>query len=340
MTAPRQLKDLGVIHLQLIQKLLIHRSTADAGKELGLSQSSVSYHLKNLRVLFDDELFVRYQNGLKPTEHCQRLSHHINDILSRIEDDLLQCGSFDPANVQKELWVVTDPTCWRWHPLLLAELKKRTPRVTLTTQGWNSQSFKELEQGRVHFGVHILTNTPAHFHNIPLGPTERVFIMRKGHPLAQHGKVALQDLTQYPVLIHHLSGWNCHGQSVMENVLKAHNLQLNLKARLSDSHALFEALKYSNAITYSSVLALPYELSDYALLPAPPELTQVKTHYSLYISGHRYGSQETSFMTELLYDSFQSLYEETDRPEISRTLMQQNELLEDYLSKLTVTAAN
>ncbi|GAA4881935.1 hypothetical protein GCM10023333_15110 [Ferrimonas pelagia] len=137
----------------------------------------------------------------------------------------------------------------------------------------------------------------------------------------------MHDLTQYPVALHDFSRLNGSGNSLIERVLKQHNLQLNLRARVADCQALYASLLSGNTIAYTSTLALPDDLSDYVLLAAPKPLTQVQTQYCLYIASQRYGSQETSYISDLIYTCFQQLYDQQTRPEIAQVLTTQNNLL-------------
>lgn len=49
-------------------------SASKAASQLGLTQQAVSEHLKKLRDVFDELLFVRKTNGFIPTPFAERLS--------------------------------------------------------------------------------------------------------------------------------------------------------------------------------------------------------------------------------------------------------------------------
>lgn len=53
--------------LLLLKTLCEKRNLAAAAEVLGLSASSASRHLSEMRELFDDKLFTRFPGGLVPT---------------------------------------------------------------------------------------------------------------------------------------------------------------------------------------------------------------------------------------------------------------------------------
>ena len=56
--------------LLLLKTLCEKRNLAAAAEVLGLSASSASRHLSEMRELFDDKLFTRFPGGLVPTRRA------------------------------------------------------------------------------------------------------------------------------------------------------------------------------------------------------------------------------------------------------------------------------
>ncbi|USD37997.1 MULTISPECIES: LysR family transcriptional regulator [Ferrimonas] len=304
MNINQNVRDLSVAHLQLILCLLKCGNASVAAEQLGMSQSSVSYQLRRLRVMFEDELFLRTGSGLKPTERCQQIGFIAADLVVRIEEDLLHAGHFEPMAVRRDLSVVADGTITGWFAPLFLEFQKQMPRARLCARNWHLNSFQDLDKGEVHFGVHVMPADGAGVCEVEMDPCYRVFVVRKYHPLAQKGAVALEDLAMYPVLLHDLCGMNSHGNSLMERVMSDRDQKLNLVSKIGEVHSIFEMLRYSNAITYAAVASLPRDLSDFTLLKAPDCFSAIQGFYRLYVCRSRYGSQETNWLIEFLRDSF------------------------------------
>ncbi|MGI2261678.1 LysR family transcriptional regulator [Shewanella sp. GXUN23E] len=317
------LKDLSVAHLQLIVSLIKHGNACAASNDLRMSQSTISYHLKRLRSIFGDEMFLRTGSGLKPTERCLQIGHFARDLIGRIEEELIHGNVFEPTEIERELILLTDDTACSWFGPLFGELQKAMPKVSLCARPWYMNAMQDLDKGTVHFGLHIMQNGAKGIYELEVVPCYRVCVVREGHPLAANKQVSLEDLSMYPVLLNDLAGWNNNGNSLIERILKENGLSANLVGRIGYVSSIFNALSQSNAITYTSAVTLPTDLTGLAVLKAPDEIDAIQCHYRLYISKSRYGSQETNYLIDFLYNSFKHHVEaKYDRPEVATIIEQ------------------
>ncbi|AAN56850.1 LysR family transcriptional regulator [Shewanella oneidensis MR-1] len=298
------IKELSIAHLQLIVCLIKHGNSCVVSDELGISQSSISYHLRRLRVIFADEMFIRTGKGLKPTERCIQIGHFAQDLINRVEEELIHANDFVPKQMKRELTLIAADTACGWFSTLFSDMQKTLPRVTLCARPWNLKSMEDLDSGAVDFGIHIIENSKKGIYDMDIAPCYRLCVVRDGHPLISKGEVTLKDLEQYPVLINDLGGWNNDGNSLMQRVLEKHGLKLNIAGRLGYINSIFTALHTSNAITYTSAASIPQSIPGLTLLRGPKEVNEVDCFYRLYISRMRYGSQETNYLIDFIYDSF------------------------------------
>ena len=91
--------------LRVFDTLIEERSVTKTAHRLGLTQPTVSAVLKNLRLVFDDALFVREQRGVTPTVKAEFLAPQVRDVLFRIET----LGSepvFEPAHQDRLFSIV------------------------------------------------------------------------------------------------------------------------------------------------------------------------------------------------------------------------------------------
>lgn len=83
--------------LVVFEALCRYRSTSLAAEALGMTQPGVSQYLKQLREVFDDQLFVRAAKGLEPTDRSFALLEQVEEILNNCDRVLeKQLRSFDP----------------------------------------------------------------------------------------------------------------------------------------------------------------------------------------------------------------------------------------------------
>ncbi|MEC8462505.1 MAG: LysR family transcriptional regulator, partial [Pseudomonadota bacterium] len=71
--------------LTVLDVLLSEQSVSRAGKRLNLSQPAVSGSLKRLRSTFNDPLFIRTQQGIRPTPFALELIGPVKAVLHDIE---------------------------------------------------------------------------------------------------------------------------------------------------------------------------------------------------------------------------------------------------------------
>ncbi|MGE0151633.1 MAG: LysR family transcriptional regulator [Reyranellaceae bacterium] len=109
----------------VLDALLSELSVTRAAKKLNLTQPAVSHALKQLRTLYDDQLFVRSADGLAPTPLASSLAPMLRSGLSELERTLQSDPAFDPATSRRRFTLSTVD-----YPLMtgIAPLMKRLSR--------------------------------------------------------------------------------------------------------------------------------------------------------------------------------------------------------------------
>jgi LysR family transcriptional regulator, mexEF-oprN operon transcriptional activator len=68
-----------------------------AARRLKIQQPAMSHNLSTLRVLFQDELFVRVGQTMRPTARANKLAGPIRNALNQAQAALASADVFDPA---------------------------------------------------------------------------------------------------------------------------------------------------------------------------------------------------------------------------------------------------
>ena len=76
-----KLREVDLNLLVVLYALLRSQNVSRAARELGMSQSAVSYALKRLRELFEDPLFVRSKECMAPTPKAVEISEQVYEIV-------------------------------------------------------------------------------------------------------------------------------------------------------------------------------------------------------------------------------------------------------------------
>lgn len=178
-TSPVRLQELMVFHA-----ILSNGSITAAAEALGVTQSSVSKQLKNLRQYFGDELFVRSGHGMAATNKALSIAPQISSLITSFEA-LNGEIYFDPRNTQRDFVIsTTDEVQHYLLPKLILRMAEESPNSRIIFKVLNRDyAAKQLESGTVDLAITLNWHAPAHLMQKRLFCDDFVVIYRKGHPL-------------------------------------------------------------------------------------------------------------------------------------------------------------
>jgi DNA-binding transcriptional LysR family regulator len=183
------MRDLGTLDLRL---LLLFDSIATLGsvsataRALDIPQPAVSQGLRRLRLLFNDELFLRASRRMEPTVLAASLRGPIGDIVRIARAGILSTPVFDPRESQREFRIAaTDFGAVTLLTLLLPRLAETAPDVRLRLTTMNAGIFGDLDAGRLDLGIGIITGTAPNVRSQTVFVDRYALAMRAGHPALQ-----------------------------------------------------------------------------------------------------------------------------------------------------------
>jgi LysR family transcriptional regulator, mexEF-oprN operon transcriptional activator len=90
------------LNLMLVfDALMKERSVTKAASRLRIQQPAMSHSLSTLRLLLQDELFVRVGQTMRPTPRAYALAEGINQLLAQAHQLLLTSQPFDPSQEER-----------------------------------------------------------------------------------------------------------------------------------------------------------------------------------------------------------------------------------------------
>lgn len=146
--------DLSIGALRVLSIVNELGSLTRAAKALDTSQPQLSKTLAKLRILFDDQLFVRSGHGLRPTARAMQILDSAQVILDAA-NDLEILPTFDPSTSERVFSLsVSDTGAARLAPDLLLRIRTDAPHVRLIFhQPDSSDLLKKLESGEVDLAI-------------------------------------------------------------------------------------------------------------------------------------------------------------------------------------------
>ena len=184
--------DLHGIDLNLLvafDALIAERSVTKAGRRIGRTQPAMSAALSRLRGLFDDQLFVRGQDGLQPTPRALELAEPLGRALGDIGRTLGFAQAFDPALSRMTLSIaVQEHAGFKLLPRLVKCIHEKAPATKLAVRTYTArdEAVALLDGGEADVAVGVPpSSAPGRIFARELFAERYVCVLRKGHPAAQ-----------------------------------------------------------------------------------------------------------------------------------------------------------
>ncbi len=186
--------------LRVFDALLDERNVTRAGDRLGLSQSAVSHALGRLRLVLDDELFVRRSTGMEPTPRALEIGPSLHTALLQMQTALAPAG-FDPSTTERRFTVSAGPYgCAVLIPAVVQLLGQRAPGSTLQISAYGAGTVEALDTGRNDAAIMGADAPGRRFRFQRLFTETMVWVVRAGHPLTE-GELTLQRLIDTPHIL-------------------------------------------------------------------------------------------------------------------------------------------
>lgn len=135
----------------MMEELNVTRAAA----RLKIQQPAMSHALKTLRMLFDDELFVRVGQVMKPTSRAISLASRVRSVLQKAEDALSFSEQFSPLTEQRTFRLgFSSELEVHLLPELMTHLRKVAPGVRVIASYAGRQNLHGLlERGEIDLAL-------------------------------------------------------------------------------------------------------------------------------------------------------------------------------------------
>lgn len=245
---------LSAIDLNLLvafEALFEERSVTLAAQRLHLGQPAMSAALGRLRLVFEDELFIRIGREMQPTSKALEIASGILAALNQIRQTLEVSQIFDPSASSRRFAIGSpDYTSYVILPSLLEFCGQNAPQLNFRLLGYEKDGVGELlEQGAIDVALGVFPVPPPQTHHTALFQEHFVGIARQAHPAIAQGTMSLEAFARLP---HALVTLRRDTTGEIDNRLAQHHLQRRV------------------AITTPHLLALPAILAINDLVATVP----------------------------------------------------------------------
>lgn len=219
--------DLSALDLNLLvafEALLEERSVTLAAQRLHLGQPAMSAALGRLRIMFEDELFIRMGREMQPTSKAIEIASGILAALHQIRQTLEASQVFDPSASSRRFAIGSpDYTSFVIMPSLLEFCSQNASHLNFRLIGYEKDRVGELlEEGAMDVVLGVFPTPPQQTHRIALFQERFIGIARQGHPSIDQGTMSLETFAS---LSHALVTLRRDTTGEIDRLLAQHHLQ-------------------------------------------------------------------------------------------------------------------
>ncbi|MCH1928893.1 LysR family transcriptional regulator [Shewanella sp. A25] len=208
----KQICELDVFTLLVFKSIYDTGHANSAAKALNVSAPKISRCLNALRLTFNDELFYRRQQGLKPTPLAESLYFAISQFTEsvyQLEQSAQQIQNANsPVDLPLRIAVGRGLLGFLAPQLSKPEITDSLGRVRL--HPWQENSAELIHAGELDFGITSDNSDNKELSYTCLGHISHVYIVAsKLHPLWQiETEITLEHICRHPFLCIELKGFN------------------------------------------------------------------------------------------------------------------------------------
>ena len=261
--------------LEVFSKLMAVRSFSRTAEELGLTQPTVSGHIKTLEEEIGLRLFDRYGRKVLPTSAAVVLLEYAQRMLElRVEAEYALDQFKGKMSGRLKLGGSTIPGGYIL-PVMISGFRKKYPEARLNLVLGDTQAIvNRVMGGEIEIGVVGARVAYDELEYTPLVQDEMVLVMQPDHPWAEnHAPISVRDLASVPFVIREKGSGT---RTAMLAALGAHQMgvnDLNVVAEMGSTESVLQGVKAGLGVSILSRLALAEEVRFHLVKVVPiPDL--------------------------------------------------------------------
>ncbi|WP_154139769.1 transcriptional regulator LeuO [Photobacterium damselae] len=169
--------------LTVFDAVMQEQNITRAAHNLGMSQPAVSNAVARLKVMFNDELFIRHGRGIQPTQRAKQLFGPMRQALQLVKNEL-PSSIFAPETSSRTFKLaIGSPSDMRFAPRILRNIAQLAPNVTLQLDAELCDGLNQkMHYQEVDFVIDYARFEEPGFCSTELFRDELVVVVAKHHP--------------------------------------------------------------------------------------------------------------------------------------------------------------
>ena len=245
-----KIKDLDLNLLKVFTTLIRKHSVTLAAHELSMTQSAISNALRRLRRHFDDELFVKTNQGMMPTLLAEKLAPPIVAAFHQIQVAIDSVELFDPSTSTRSFCLYTsDVGQLILAPRLLKAIERDSHQIAVSLVHVSPARAKEMMMdGSIDIAIGTFDDFQVGFHSQRLFTKSYVVIARQGHAIF-FGQLTLDDFLRARFATYHPPAESHDDfEKVLESLYKSKKAKRNVSIELAHGLGIGELIASSDLL--------------------------------------------------------------------------------------------
>lgn len=182
-TSDLHLRSVDLNLLTVFDAVMQMQNITRAASFLGMSQPAVSNAVARLKLMFNDELFVRCGRGIQPTVRARQLFGPVRQALQLVQNEL-PGAEFEPFTSERVFSIaICSPLDLRLGAKLINHMKEIAPKTHLKIKSYITNNIdSQLRYQEVEFVIGYDCFESAEFKSVALFEDELVLVVAKKHP--------------------------------------------------------------------------------------------------------------------------------------------------------------
>jgi LysR family transcriptional activator for leuABCD operon len=174
--------------LTVFDAVMQEQNITRAAQNLGMSQPAVSNAVSRLKIMFNDELFIRHGRGIQPTQRARQLFAPMRQALQLVKNEL-PSSTFVPESSARQFKLsICSPSDMRFAPRILRDIQQKAPHISLKLSGeYDLDIAQKLRYQEVDFVIDYVRFDEPGYMSTELFTDELVVVASINHPRIQGG---------------------------------------------------------------------------------------------------------------------------------------------------------
>ncbi|WP_413285775.1 transcriptional regulator LeuO [Vibrio sp. MA40-2] len=169
--------------LTVFDAVMQEQNITRAAHNLNMSQPAVSNAVARLKVMFNDELFMRHGRGIQPTQRARQLFGPVRQALQLVRNEL-PCSVFSPESSNRLFKLaICSPSDMRFAPEILSGIAAVAPNIQLHVDAeFDANVNEKMRFQEIDFVIDYVNFEEQGFCSTEIFSDELVVVAASTHP--------------------------------------------------------------------------------------------------------------------------------------------------------------